>query len=254
MKRILLGIVGVIAFGVTAPAFAADLPAGTYKAAPAMIPAYYDWSGFYTGINGGWGSSRNCFTNAAIGGAPIAPIAEGCHDATGGTVGGQLGYRWQAGSWVFGAEAQGNWADFKGSNPSLAAPGATNRTRIDAFGLFTGQIGYAWNNVLLYVKGGGAVTDNRYEGLLTGPGTVIDRTTDTRWGGTVGTGLEFSFAQNWSAAVEYDHLFMGTRNENFTSVFPVAGVNTRTDSIRQDADLVTARINYRWGGPVIGKY
>jgi outer membrane immunogenic protein len=90
--------------------------------------------------------------------------------------------------------------------------------------------------------------------VLTGTGTVIDRTTDTRWGGTVGTGLEFSFAPNWSAAVEYDHLFMGTRNENFTSVFPVAGVNTRTDAIRQDADLVSARINYRWGGPVIGKY
>jgi outer membrane immunogenic protein len=47
---------------------------------------------------------------------------------------------------------------------------------------------------------------------------------------------------------------MGTQNNAFTSVFPVAGVNTRTDSIRQDADLVTARVNYRWGGPVIPKY
>ena len=50
---------------------------------------------------------------------------------------------------------------FSGSNPSLAAIGATNRTRIDAFGLFTGQIGYAWNNALLYVKGGAAVTDDK---------------------------------------------------------------------------------------------
>ena len=53
---------------------------------------------------------------------------EGSHDATGGTVGGQVGYRWQAGTWVFGLEAQGNWADFSGSNVSLVCPGFRNRT------------------------------------------------------------------------------------------------------------------------------
>ena len=69
-------------------------------------------------------------------------VAEGCHDATGGTAGGQLGYRWQAGTWVFGLEAQGNWADFKGSNVSLFVPALRNQSRkIDAFGLFTGQVG-----------------------------------------------------------------------------------------------------------------
>ena len=85
---------------------------------------------------------------------------EGYHDATGGTVGGQIGYRWQAGTWVFGVEAQGNWADFKGSNTSLLFPGFRNKSQIDAFGLFTGQVGYAANNVLLYVKGGAAVTSD----------------------------------------------------------------------------------------------
>ena len=89
-------------------------------------------------------------------------MGEGCHDATGGTAGGQIGYRWQAGTWVFGLEAQGNWADLSGSNTSLVFGATDNRSRIDAFGLFTGQIGYAWNNVLLYVKGGAAVTDDRY--------------------------------------------------------------------------------------------
>src|SRR5438445_7169225 len=54
-----------------------------------------------------------------------------------------LGYRWQAGTWVFGLEGQGNWADFKGSNVSLIDPTLRNQSRIDAFGLFTGQVGYA---------------------------------------------------------------------------------------------------------------
>ena len=122
-----------------------------------MIAAVYDWSGFYIGANGGWGSSRKCWD--AVDGAGAFLANEGCHDATGGTVGGQVGYRWQTGTWVFGVEAQGNWADFKGSNASLFASGIRNESRkIDAFGLFTGQVGYAVNNVLLYVKGGAAVT------------------------------------------------------------------------------------------------
>jgi outer membrane immunogenic protein len=255
MKKVLLVTASLIALGAAAPAFAADLAARPYTKAPPMIAAIYNWSGFYVGANGGWGSSHNCWTNTAVGGVVFPPASEGCHDATGGTAGGQIGYRWQAGSWVFGLEAQGNWADFRGSNPSLLTLGLTsNRTKIDAFGLFTGQIGYAWNNALLYVKGGAAVTDNRYEGLLTGPNTVLDRASDSRWGGTVGVGLEYGFAPNWSAAIEYDHLFMGTQNKQFTSVFPVAGLNTRNDDIRQDADLVTVRVNYRFGGPVVARY
>ena len=129
---------------------------------------------------------------------------------------------------------------------------AVNRSKIDAFGLFTGQVGYAANNVLFYVKGGAAVTDNRYEGLVLG--TVIDRSEQTRWGGTVGAGVEYAFAPNWSFGVEYNHLFMGTQNYNFRGVGGFAGFNVRNDDIKQDADLVTARVNYRWGGPVIPKY
>ena len=87
---------------------------------------------------------------------------EGSHDATGGTVGGQIGYRWQASQWVFGLEAQGNWADFHGRNRASAFPAFSNDTRVDAFGLFTGQVGVAFNNALLYVKGGAAVTSDRY--------------------------------------------------------------------------------------------
>ncbi|HEX2367390.1 MAG TPA: outer membrane beta-barrel protein [Bradyrhizobium sp.] len=253
MKKLVLAA-SVLVLG-TAAASAADLSPRYYKAPPPMVAAMYDWSGFYAGVNGGWGTSHNCWTRTATLGVGIARAAEGCHDSSGGTVGGQLGYRWQAGPWVVGLEAQGNWADFSGSNVSLLFAGAaTNRTRIDAFGLFTGQVGYAWNNVLGYVKGGAAVTDNRYDGLATLTGTVTDRARDTRWGATVGAGIEYGFAPHWSAALEYDHLFMGTNNYAMTSVFPVAGFNTRNVDVKQDADLVTVRVNYRFGGPVVARY
>ena len=142
---------------------------------------------------------------------------EGSHDATGGTVGGQVGYRWQAGTWVFGVEAQGNWADFSGSNVSLVFPGFRNHTNVDAFGLFTGQVGYAVNNVLLYVKGGAAVTSNSYRINTLGGALAGVTGDDTRWGGTIGAGLEYAFAPNWSVGVEYNHLFMQDRTYTFTT-------------------------------------
>jgi len=250
MKKVLLVTASLIALGAAAPAVAADLAARPYTKAPAMIAAVYDWSGFYIGANGGWGSSRKCWNSVApalfIGG-------EGCHDATGGTAGGQIGYRWQTGTWVFGLEAQGDWADLRGNNLStLFGPGFRNDSRINAFGLFTGQLGWATNNVLFYVKGGAAVTDNRNRIYSTATGAVLATTgDDTRWGGTVGVGLEYGFAPGWSAGVEYDHLFMQDRTLTFTGP---AGLAFGADRIRQDVDLVTVRVNYKFGGPSIGRY
>ena len=255
MKKFLLGAVGLIALGMAVPAVAADLPARTYSKAPAMVAAVYDWSGFYLGANGGWGSSRKCWDFTSPAGVFVA--AEGCHDATGGVAGGQVGYRWQSSAWVFGIEGQGDWADLRGSNQSLFAPAFINHSKIDAFGLFTGQVGYAFNTALLYVKGGAAVTADRFASFTT-VGNVLAATAgdQTRWGGTIGAGVEYAFAPNWSAAVEYDHLFMGSKLSTFTNngVNGVAGTLFGTDRIRQDVDLVTVRVNYRWGGPVIAKY
>ena len=120
-------------------------------------------------------------------------------------------------------------------------------TNVDAFGLFTGQVGYAINNVLLYVKGGAAVTSNTYRVNNFVGGALAGVTgDDTRWGGTIGAGLEYAFAPNWSVGVEYNHLFMQDRTSTFT--IP-GGAFFGTDRIRQDVDLVTARLNYRFGGP-----
>ena len=248
MKKVLLVTASLIALGAAAPAVAADLAARPYTKAPAMIAAVYDWSGFYIGANGGWGSSRNSWDFLP----GVLTFGEGSHDASGGTVGGQVGYRWQAGTWVFGVEAQGNWADFKGSNISLFDATVRNESRIDAFGLFTGQVGYAANNVLFYVKGGAAVTSNDYRRFFAATNTLFASSNDdTRWGGTVGVGLEYGFAPNWSFGVEYNHLFMQDRTLAFTTPGGLFFGNVRVD---QDVDLVTARLNYKFGGPIIAKY
>lgn len=217
-----------------------------------MAAPVYDWSGFYIGANGGWGSAHTCWDFVGVPGLRMPTVGEGCHDATGGVVGGQVGFNFQSGSYVFGLEAQGDWANLRGSNDPAAFPGTTNRTELDGFGLFTARVGYAWNNVLAYVKGGAAVVHDRYDFRFTGAAAPLAVTSDTRWGGTVGAGLEYAFSPNWSVGIEYDHAFLGRRDETFgPSPLSAAGV---IESVKQDLDLVTVRVNYRWGGPVVAKF
>ncbi|WP_027523845.1 outer membrane protein [Bradyrhizobium sp. Ec3.3] len=239
-KSLLLVTASLVALSAAAPAVAADLAARPYtKAPPAMVAAIYDWSGFYIGINGGGGSAHTTWDFVGTG-------TEGSHNATGGTVGGQIGYRWQTGQWVFGVEGQGNWADFSGDNIS-ALFADRNRTRINSFGLITGQVGYAWNNVLAYVKGGAAVVGDKFDVYSTATGALLASTSQTRWGGTIGAGLEVGFAPNWSVGVEYNHIFLQDKDVTFVGL-------VGTDRIRQDVDMGLVRLNYKFGGPIIAKY
>jgi outer membrane immunogenic protein len=269
MKKLLIGMATLLAIG--SSAFAADMAARPYTKAPPIVPvAVYDWSGFYIGGNGGWGSARKCWDGGVSlpFGQPIGN--EGCHNATGGVAGGQVGYRWQSSAWVFGVEALYDWADLKGSNISnqFCVPGlfcTTENSKVKSLGMFTGQVGYAWNTVLLYAKGGAAITRDNYFSTLTFAGLPFrggmaqDTASENRWGGVVGAGVEFSFAPRWSVAFEYDHMFMGTRGVGFTNtnIFQnpfITGTPSRTENIRQSVDLVTVRLNYTFGGPVVAKY
>jgi outer membrane immunogenic protein len=260
LRKALLTATGLAALSI-APALAADLPTRSYSKAPVVVPPpVYDWTGVYIGLNGGGASSRECYTVYSVAGAAVNPNSEGCHSATGGLAGGQIGYRWQTASWVFGVEAQGDWASLTGSSPSLVANPIpfTNQTKVDAIGLLTAQVGYAWNNVLWYLKGGAAVTHNKYSSFFTAAGVVFNQASDTRWGGAVGTGIEIGFAPNWSVGFEYDHLFMGNPSVAFPPsviVFPpFNGAVGRSDYIGQGVDMGTIRVNYRFGGPVVAKY
>jgi outer membrane immunogenic protein len=244
MKKILLVTASLLALSATA-ASAADLAARPYtKAPPPMLSTVYDWTGFYVGINGGWAQSHD---NRSIDG--VGSI--GSHDADGGTVGGQVGYRWQSGAFVFGLEAQGNWADISGSSTNLAVAGGQIRSKTDAFGLFTGQVGYAWNNVLLYAKGGAAVTDRNYEFLAPGGALASSTGYDTRWSPTVGAGLEFAFSQGWSIGVEYNHIFEDRHGATFVTP---GGLAVSGFSSGGDTDMVLGRLNYKFGGPIIARY
>src|SRR5258705_4859186 len=204
------------------PALAADMG---LKAPPmAVSRSIYDWTGMFVGINGGGGRSSNCWDmNGALLFGFSPAISEGCNNGTGAVAGGQIGYRYQVNSLVFGIEAQGDWADMKGSNTSNVFNGLTipkgvglsltNTSKVDAIGMFTGQVGYSFGPLLWYVKGGAAVTDNKYDGALdltVGPPirktpfslSATDSASAVKFGGVVGTGLDWMFADGWSVGVE----------------------------------------------------
>ena len=236
MKKLLFGVAAVISLA--GPVMAADIPARTYTKAPVYTPpqAIYNWTGFYVGghIGGAWAGDNGL---SGSGGRFLGGV--------------QGGYDYQfATNWVVGAEAQYSW--LTNSNGSVAFPGTGLITsRNDQIGSVTGRFGYTWGPALLYAKGGYAWRDNPNIGVSVA-GTPAAFTTDGNHkdGWTVGAGLEYMFAPNWSAKAEYQYYNFG--NTTFTSG-PAPIVGTRH---RDDDQTVKVGVNYRfgWGGPVQSKY
>jgi len=249
VNRMTLGATTAVALLTTSlAALAADLPQKVYAPPRPVMLAVYDWTGFYIGANGGYGTSRNCWGSVQAGNVVVN---DGCHSQSGGILGGQAGYRWQMGPAVFGLEAQGDWASLRSSHVSIANPLLTDSTKVTGLGLFTAQIGYAWDSALLYVKGGAATTRNNLLQASTLTGVGLNYATSTKWGGSIGVGFEYGFTPNWSVGLEYDRLIMGNVNNSFSVPAGAAAVVNR---ISQDVDLVTLRVNYRFGGPVVARY
>lgn len=232
MKKFLLGTVVALVFA--APAFAADLRARTYTKAPAYTaPAVvYNWTGFYIGGHVG-GDSISGNDGRFMGGV-------------------QVGADYQfATNWVVGLEAQYSWLPRSDTNGVLF-PGSGSFVTQDTRGLgsVTGRLGYTWGPALLYAKGGYAYRDSDLNVAIAGAPQPFGASGNRRDGYTVGGGLEYMFAPNWSAKVEYQYYKFD--NTRFTAGAPdLVGA-----SFRNEEHTVKAGLNYRfgWGGPVVAKY
>jgi len=233
--------VALAALGAAAPALGADLGAGPYyNKAPAYAAPIYNWTGFYIGGHvGGAFSSDNNFNGLATG-----------NNSNGRFLGGlQVGADYQfAPNWVLGVEGQYSWLS---GNVGAVFPGGfayNNNQR--GLGSVTGRVGYTWGPGLLYVKGGYAYSDYNESLTLNGVPQGFALNSSHHDGYTVGAGLEYMFAQNWSAKVEYQYYDFGKTN------FVTPAVLTAFGSTRNDEHTVKAGLNYRfnWGGPVVAKY
>lgn len=226
-RKLVFAIATIFALG-TGAAAAADMPVKT-KPVP-FVDVPFSWSGFYVGMNGGYGWGRSSWSDPAVG------TDSGHFNTRGALLGGQLGYNWQLGSVVFGVETDADWANISGNGNGgvcLADAGGACQTKQTWFGTTRGRIGYAFGRWLPYVTGGGAYGDIN---AAQSNGT----STTTRFGWTAGGGVEYSLDRNWSAKVEYLHLDLGTAG------FFSAANNATTLSVPAKDNLVRAGINYHW--------
>jgi outer membrane immunogenic protein len=280
MKRSLL--IAALFAGATVPAIAADLPVKSPPPmAPIMAPISY-WDGFYIGINGGysWGKAGRelTFFNPATGIVLIPPIGSSTttdSNLNGGLFGGQIGYNWQSGSWVFGFETDAQWTNQKGTASALCGVIATVATaclpgvslgtsvavtqQLDWFGTFRGRAGVLVTpGVLLYGTGGaayGSLTTDITVTTITPLGLPFAATrsgSNSKFGWTLGGGIEAMFGSNWSGKLEYLYMDLGTVTSTSGTGIGLVGANLST---RVTDNIFRAGINYHFSaGPVVARY
>jgi outer membrane immunogenic protein len=240
MKKLLpLGV--ALAWLLGSPALAADLPAKApvYRAAAAPL---FNWTGCYLGANLGGGWARKHIVDQEPG---LVGVDRDRHNSSGFVGGGQIGCDYQVNNWVFGIQGMFDGADISGSNRDLSNPLLNWTSRNEWFGSVTGRFGYAVTpGALIYAKGGGAwVKDHN---ILTF-GTVTQTTPDTTMNGwTVGGGLEYMFAPNWSIFAEYNFVSLNTK-ERSTFTRNTDGATFPYD-VHNNLQTVLVGINYRFGG------
>ncbi len=254
-------------------ASAADM---VVKAPPIAPVAAISWSGFYVGANlgGGWADTdwQGNYNSVCAPGflLPTCNVSERTTSFVGG---GQVGWRWQTGKFVFGVEGSADFARFHGNSQNPFDPAGSvllRDTKLTGLYTATGQAGLTWGRSLWYVKGGWAGSSLEQTLNLTsgGFGTRIAGTgSRTASGWTVGTGWEYRLASmpNLSLGLEYDymHLTAGDRVGCYTGGTGVNGFDCplpanplRFANFNADINEVLFRANYtfNWAGPVVAKY
>lgn len=254
MRRFALALVASVAL--IGSAAAADMPVKMPVKAPIIIPMY-NWTGFYVGLNAGgsWGRQENDLVTVP-GGAVLFANTDHLNGFIGG---GQIGYNWQTGHWVFGVEA-----DFQGSGQKadgsfvLAGGGAncinlcpaglttTYTDKLDWFGTVRGRVGYAMGatgNWLPYVTGGWAYGHGAISGTTVSGAVVTPFSASQDYNGwTLGGGVEWAFADHWSVKGEYLYIDFG----NGPTVPVNAAGTLAIVSGRMSDNIARLGINYKF--------
>jgi outer membrane immunogenic protein len=274
MKKILLGSVATGALVAAGSASAADL--GTrpvYKAAPVVAPIpVFSWTGCFVGAHGGWGWGKKDVTKASTFSSTHPRSNSGSMDTSGAIFGGQVGCDYQfASNFVIGVQGTLAGARLTGEMSDIQLFGGTTttgsiRVRTDWLATVTGRVGVTgWlPRTLLYVRGGGAWLRERWSfsdveiasnaGNEEFNGTI----SQTRSGWTIGGGLEYAIAPNWSIFAEFNYYDFGTKNLVRSSASSTAFTTTTSIDVRQRIEAVTVGVNYRFNfgkaTPVMARY
>ena len=219
MRRILLSGIA-LAIAAAAPALAADLPRAAppvVKAPVVALPSVYDWTGFYLGINGGYGWGQSSFDGLTV--------TLGNFNTAGWVAGSTAGYNLQYGHVVFGVEGDADWSNINGSAGCVGGF-ATCQVKNDWLGTARGRFGVAFDRFLPFITGGLAVGDIK----ANVPGFGSASTTNAGW--TAGGGLEVALGHNWTAKAEYLRIDLGSLNCGTACTGTPSNVDFTTNLVR----------------------
>jgi len=256
MKRLLFG--GLAAAALVVPGAGVRAADMAVKAPPApayVSPSVFNWTGFYIGANIGGGWAGGNLTDTLTG----ANFGVGTQSAFIG--GGQIGYNFQISpNVVLGVEwfMDGVASNNNNSSNTVFVPALGNSflasAQTDWVSTLTGRIGITApgsDRWLIYAKGGGGWVQN--QATVTNLNTGLSAsTTQTRGGWVGGVGIEWAFASNWTAKLEYQYL--GLSDFSVSPGFVTDTFNVTNPNIQ----MVTVGVNYlfNWGtpAPVVTRY
>ncbi|THD63213.1 MAG: porin family protein [Bradyrhizobium sp.] len=232
-------------------AAAADMP----TKAPVYAPVLYSWTGFYVGGQAGGGWFTNHVTNGLNPTDGTVNFPPGfVHNAVHGSGwlgGGYAGYNYQVNQLVVGIDGDYSWAHLTGSTSDIGPTGFTDISHetVKWIATVTGRLGYAANNWMFFGKAGWAWAG--FNGVsstfnLAGANTNNDTNAQTRDGWTVGTGVEWGFAEHWSAKLEYDYVKFMTANYVNTAVSVSGAVTFPGRSATSNLSIVELGVAYRF--------
>ena len=240
MYRLLMVAVAALAW--VGPALAADLPAAPVQRAPtAYLPPPFTWTAFYIGLNLGGASNYGNLTDS------VNNVTWGVDKRTTFVGGAQVGGNYQFQSLVVGVEADFDWfANDNNSGGGFSALGTTVQGSNNGRWLtsVTGRLGWAFDHVLLYGKGGGAWVGSNNVTLVdqASGASVSFANSNTNTGWTAGGGVEWAFADNWSVKAEYDYVGLSNNSLTVPAPFTLAGDTFSTSG--RNIQMITFGMNY----------
>ena len=255
MRRLLSANFAALAFIIAGSAIAADLP----LKAPVPFAERFSWTSCHLGghIGGGFGKKDitdpvRLAQDSFLGAGFTTGITTISPEPTGIVIGGQIGcdYQFASSSFVIGIEGAGSGSTMRGSRTAvlpLGNPGiALVQANTDFLPSLTARLGYAFDNVLLYAKGGVALAGDKFEVSGSFAATPFDfRGLDNRLGWSVGAGGEWAFSRHWSALIEYDYYQFG--HSNILMSDGINGFSGLVD-VRQNVQVVKGGFNFHvWG-------
>ncbi len=233
----------VAAVAAAGGAQAADMP---LKARPMQAPAA-SWAGWYIGLNAGanWQNSANSFGYVGSGSLPGSTHAK----STGFIGGGQIGYNWQNGNFVYGLE--GDISGLTGHSSASVpvrfgfAPKAFSN-KITWLSTVRGRLGVlASPDTMLYATGGLAVggVKNAFQGSAAPFICCNKSVSQTRVGWTAGGGVEHMLAgSHWTVGLE--GLFVDLGRSSATAIGIHGAAKTAKFSNR--AAIGRLKLNYKF--------